>query len=168
MENLLSLTKFCPDCLSHKMLDSFHKNAQSRDGLVRYCKDCMNKRNREFCAKDDRVKKYSLSRRYGISIEKYNEMFEAQAGKCGICEKHQSELKRALCVDHCHVTGAVRGLLCIKCNAGIGQLNSGALLDKAKEYLKINDPDTNQTLTAVRIDEKDTALDQNSHHSENE
>ena len=136
MENILSLTKFCPDCISHKMLDSFHKNARSNDGFASYCKDCMNRRNRELTHKDDRIKKYGLSRRYGISMEKYNEMFEAQGGRCAICDKHQSELKRSLCVDHCHETGAIRGLLCIKCNAGIGQLNSGDLLDKAKRYLK--------------------------------
>lgn len=47
-------------------------------------------------------------------------MFLEQQGKCGICNKHQSELDRTLAVDHCHNTGRIRGLLCSNCNLGLG------------------------------------------------
>ncbi len=54
----------------------------------------------------------------------------SQEGKCLICEEP------ATCVDHNHTTNAIRGLLCIKCNAGIGQFNENpTLLRKAAEYI---------------------------------
>ena len=56
---------------------------------------------------------------YGITIADYNAILERQGGVCAICKKHPGE---TLCVDHCHATGKVRGLLCRKCNAAIGFL----------------------------------------------
>jgi len=67
-------------------------------------------------------RKYFLKSLYGIDIKEYNRLFEIQHGKCAICGKHQTEEKKALSVDHCHATGAVRGLLCGNCNRGIGML----------------------------------------------
>lgn len=61
-----------------------------------------------------------LMRRYGISVERYESMLEAQGGCCAICKKVQTG--RRLFVDHDHATGAVRGILCQKCNSGIGML----------------------------------------------
>ena len=74
---------------------------------------------------------------YGISLEQYNAMFASQSGKCGICGTHQSALAKRLCVDHCHSTGLVRGLLCIQCNHAIGKLkDSEDLLFRAIQYLR--------------------------------
>lgn len=56
------------------------------------------------------------------SLEKYNTLFKSQDGKCNICQKHQSELKYSLCVDHCHKTDKIRGLLCDNCNQALGLL----------------------------------------------
>ncbi len=61
-----------------------------------------------------------LKRTYGITVDEYNDMFTFQDGKCAGCNTHQSELKSALSVDHDHAIGAVRGLLCRKCNSAIG------------------------------------------------
>ena len=66
-----------------------------------------------------RAKSYEL-KRFNITLEKYNEMFDNQKGCCAICGKHQSEFKKALCVEHCHTTGKVRGLTCHQCNTIIG------------------------------------------------
>ena len=63
-----------------------------------------------------------LKRRYGITVADYKVMFENQKGLCAICEQHQDNFKRRFCVDHCHDTGIVRGLLCDNCNSGIGKL----------------------------------------------
>ncbi len=68
-------------------------------------------------------KKSHLRLLYGINIEEYNLLFAKQEGKCAICGTHQSGLKKVLSVDHCHETGKVRGLLCQRCNSGIGFLN---------------------------------------------
>jgi Recombination endonuclease VII len=53
---------------------------------------------------------------YGISLEEYAAMLAHQGGVCAICKKKPDKGK-PLCVDHCHVTGMVRGLLCQKCNS---------------------------------------------------
>ena len=63
-------------------------------------------------------------RLYGITVEDYDAMLEAQNGGCGICEnalKDRSGHRKYFAVDHCHVTGAVRGLLCTACNVLLGQ-----------------------------------------------
>jgi len=63
---------------------------------------------------------YELRKNYGITIDDYNKMFEEQNGCCKLCGRHQSEQKFRLCVDHNHETGRVRGLLCTRCNVGLG------------------------------------------------
>jgi len=55
-------------------------------------------------------------------LKEYNKLLIAQEYKCNICCKHQSEFKFALCVDHCHLTSKVRGLLCDNCNQALGLL----------------------------------------------
>ena len=65
----------------------------------------------------DMSKSIWLKHRYGITLDDYNMMFVKQEGKCWICNKHASELKYPLQIDHSHITGVVRGLLCTKCNS---------------------------------------------------
>jgi len=57
---------------------------------------------------------------YNITLEDYNVMFTKQDGCCLGCKQHRSLFKRDLCVDHCHTTGKVRGLLCDSCNKALG------------------------------------------------
>lgn len=78
-------------------------------------------------------------KKYGITPEAYNELFNKQEGFCAICGVHQSELPYTLCIDHDHITGLVRGLLCHKCNTGIGRFEDKAeLLEKAINYLSLS------------------------------
>jgi hypothetical protein len=77
---------------------------------------------------DSDVNKH-LMRKYGITLEEYNRMFEAQKGVCAICGKEEKTRRRKksnenerLAVDHCHDTGVIRGLLCFKCNTAMGSL----------------------------------------------
>ena len=80
---------------------------------------------------------YDLQRHYGITLDDYNRMFAEQNGCCAICSIHQSELKKAFAVDHCHTTGKVRGLLCFKCNTALGLFKDDQdLLNKAIHYLQ--------------------------------
>src|SRR5690606_456504 len=66
----------------------------------------------------------------------YNLLLEKQQHKCGICGTHEKDLPKALCVDHDHVTGEVRGLLCTRCNRALGFLqDSFSTVQKAADYL---------------------------------
>ncbi len=80
----------------------------------------------------------ALRDNYGIPIGTYATMFTDQNGKCGICgttEPQRINAKR-LAVDHCHDTGRIRGLLCHRCNSGIGYFNHDQkLLQAAIDYL---------------------------------
>ena len=62
------------------------------------------------------AKWYKISKKYGVSKEQWEEMYEQQEGKCAICGK----LPKKICVDHDHKTGKVRGLLCDECNRALG------------------------------------------------
>ncbi len=82
---------------------------------------------------------YSLRRNYGINYGDYSRMLGEQNGLCAICGKPASGgIKSAarLHVDHDHATGAVRGLLCSRCNQGIGYFSDNPeLLAAAIAYL---------------------------------
>lgn len=78
-----------------------------------------------------------LRNRYGMNSEDYDALYDKQKGYCAICTTHQSLLKRALCVDHCHKTGKIRGLLCDDCNKGLGFFDDNPeLIRKAIDYVK--------------------------------
>lgn len=75
--------------------------------------------------------------KFGITIDDYEKLLTNQKFCCAICERHMSEFKRSLAVDHNHSTGQIRGLLCLNCNNGIGKLKDDIqLLEKAIRYLK--------------------------------
>lgn len=68
-------------------------------------------------------------------------MLVAQNGGCVICGSPSPKRKGSvhLVVDHCHKTGAVRGLLCYRCNVGLGNFEDDpTLVAAALEYLKKN------------------------------
>jgi Autographiviridae endonuclease VII len=74
-----------------------------------------------------------LQKHYGLSEEEYDALLAKQSGACAICRRRP---KGRLCVDHCHLTGMVRGLLCRKCNLGLGCLvDDAASLISAFAYL---------------------------------
>jgi len=69
--------------------------------------------------KQDRYTDLRLQKSYGITLAQYEEMAKAQGGCCAICQRANWQ---ALAVDHSHVTGQVRRLLCHACNLALGQL----------------------------------------------
>ena len=90
-----------------------------------------------------RAKGHHLREHYGISIEEYSRMHEAQDGKCSICGVFGAAYDRAngrtntLVVDHCHGSKRVRGLLCAHCNKALGGFkDSPEFLANAIKYLK--------------------------------
>lgn len=78
--------------------------------------------------------KYFLKKQYGITPEQYATILYKQDGKCAICKTNRAKM----CVDHCHTTGVVRGILCTKCNLGIGLLCDNEIyLYSAIKYLNL-------------------------------
>lgn len=95
---------------------------------------CARARRREKYVPDS-MRRYDLQKNYGLTVEQWQELFDAQEGRCGICGRHEDEVlwaegRRGLVVDHCHETGRVRGLLCNGCNRGLGYL--GDDLDRVR------------------------------------
>ncbi len=88
-------------------------------------------------------RKYRL-KKHGMTLDQYDKLLKKQNGKCGICgikfcennlqnRKMKNEFPR---VDHCHRAGNIRGLLCFKCNVGLGAYDDDIeRLDKAITYL---------------------------------
>ena len=74
-----------------------------------------NRKQRKYYAESER--RAWLKHYYGITPEEYDALLERQGGLCAICRERPPE---KLCVDHCHITDLVRGLLCRLCNFGLG------------------------------------------------
>ena len=84
----------------------------------------------------EHVASYYLNRKFGITLEQYNELLTKQDFKCAICGSHISEFKKRLHVDHCHSTGEIRGLLCFCCNSLLGHAKDDIIiLEQAINYL---------------------------------
>ena len=89
------------------------------------------------------ARKASLKRRFGITLEDYENMLESQGYVCAICHGNETVMDkrigrpRNLAVDHCHNTGKIRGLLCTNCNTMIGSaMDNKGVLASAIEYLE--------------------------------
>lgn len=86
---------------------------------------------REYMRGYRRRKGPELKYRYGITVEERDAILEKQGGVCAICEGNATD------VDHCHITGAVRGVLCRQCNTALGLFKDDTTrLLRAVEYLK--------------------------------
>ena len=71
---------------------------------------------------------------YGVSLDHIENLYDAQCGKCALCGEPVSRDK--IQIDHCHKTRVVRGLLCRKCNIGLGMFNEdSSLIEKAVSYI---------------------------------
>lgn len=145
---ILPGSKTCPDCLEHKPLSEYGNCKRGPDGLQWKCKPCLrlyintrNARRREAGLHrydPESRRRWMYKSKYGITVDQYEQMLAAQDGACAICRQQQTDpRKKRLAVDHCHETGTVRGLLCEKCNRGIGLLGDNlASLRAATIYLE--------------------------------
>jgi hypothetical protein len=70
-----------------------------------------------------------IEKKYGVTREQWEAMYDAQSGICLLCDK------KAAVVDHCHTTGRVRGLLCGGCNRTLGWVE--ARLPAVLAYLQM-------------------------------
>lgn len=135
--------KYCPTCDTQKPVGEFHRNRTRRFGVASTCKECAKARTKLYkqnhyqkvkhLAKA-RGRQYKLKHAYGLTPEAYNKMLMEQDFACKICRHPMCG--KALAVDHCHKTGKVRGLLCDKCNWGLGHFKDNVYaLQTAIEYL---------------------------------
>jgi hypothetical protein len=152
--------KRCPRCENEKPISEFYKSTRAKDGHCVYCKPCQNgathagtiayqhspqgraqrklwQRSEVFKRKRARNhRSRTLRKKFGLTVEEYDRMLEAQGGVCLLCER-ENTYGRRLAVDHCHITGKVRGLLCTRCNAALGVFNDDPeILERAIQYLR--------------------------------
>lgn len=132
-------SKECSRCKVRKPFSEYAKTPRMRLGVTSHCKTCDKERR---CSKKTRAS--HLKRFYGLSVEEYTEQLTSRLGLCDICGLSETwptadftgEI-RNLVVDHDHETGTVRGLLCTRCNKGVGLLRDDErVVRSAAEYLK--------------------------------
>lgn len=146
--------KRCARCDVEKPLSDFYRLGSGY--TYSYCRPCASERNSErpnyarppydFALDGPAQRKHKLKKKFGLTVEDYEEILAAQNGVCAICgrpERRRSkhgEIK-ALAVDHDHETGAIRGLLCHDCNVGVGYLGDSLerLMDAAVYFAKARD-----------------------------
>lgn len=141
--------KQCTKCNQIKLSSDFHKLSKDTKKRRSICKSCHNKTYRDSYRKNpEKYRNYTSSRSYrpelkrkanlktfGLTIQEYEEMLQQQESVCAICSEVCSSGKR-LAVDHCHLTGKVRQLLCRRCNQSMGKFNDDpVLLQKVVDYL---------------------------------
>lgn len=112
--------KRCASCGAQKPLTRFPPSARAKYGRGSHCYDCRSLKKR--------------AAKYGISAERFLALIEEQDGVCDICKRKPEG--KGFAVDHCHGSGAVRGLLCGPCNSAIGLLREDPeILRSAIRYL---------------------------------
>tara|TARA_R110002167_G_scaffold543_8_gene2459 strand:- start:2199 stop:2624 length:426 start_codon:yes stop_codon:yes gene_type:complete len=128
--------KRCSKCKEEKAIGMFWNNKSMKDGLDTLCMECRkDSSNKTYAKNADLVWERQLLVKYGITVEDYNYKLEQQRGGCAICFQSNTSGRR-LAVDHNHDTGVVRGLLCGRCNIGLGQFGDNVdNLEAAIDYL---------------------------------
>lgn len=141
--------KTCIQCLTEKPVSEFGRNSRYADGLHRKCLVCANaqaranywrKPEKYRAAKRKRspVTPYDppasrarhLRQNYGLTLEDFDMFLRLQEGACKICGEPGTV------VDHDHLTGEYRGILCQRCNRGLGHFKDNPMmLQKAIDYL---------------------------------
>lgn len=131
------ILKWCDKCNKAQGLTSFRLDKEGDHGRGTICKWCRlvekNEKN-----KGNLVKGYA--KRESTSVDYLISMYDNQDGNCAICyksfDREMISKQNGLFVDHCHQTGRIRGLLCLKCNSGLGMFNDNeTLLRRALEYI---------------------------------
>lgn len=111
------------------------------------CKDCKNRKHREYLKANPHVKKKHRRpahtqnhylKKYGLTLATFEALLESQDWTCAICPAvFRGEHAVTPAIDHCHQTGQVRGILCKECNLALGLLKESAdYAERAAEYLR--------------------------------
>lgn len=157
--------KPCYTCGIHKEYSEFHLRKGSGDGYHGHCKKCRSEYGRNHYRENteayaEQAKTYYANNKeeivvykknyyqrkgrpkmlmdaYSLTEEDYNILYVNQQECCAVCKTAGSSLKRSLAVDHDHITGEIRGLLCNDCNRKfIGHRRNPELYEAAAQYLR--------------------------------
>lgn len=149
----MEYSKSCPACRLVKQAADFTIDRSRPDGLNKYCKPCQLQRGREYNERNPekaRARVRNLKQRkwdgvfvpripkedptkYRVDHGLFIRMTDEQGGLCALCGK-----KKKLVLDHCHITGKIRGLLCIRCNFALTQLTGDdpTEVDRVESYMR--------------------------------
>lgn len=129
--------KTCNICKISKPFSEFSKSCAPRgDGYQYTCKPCNTAEKRKWRVENqNKSRNTKYLKKFGITLEKVIDMLKKQGDRCGICGVTLT-LGSKTHLDHDHTTGSIRGVLCQKCNHGIGLFNdSTKILKSAIMYL---------------------------------
>ena len=163
--------KRCRECGKSKSLSEYRDKPNSKDGIDTRCISCEGEYQARYyeenaAATKERVarwrlenpdkyaslrgrfnsgdakKVHRLKSEYGLSLDQYAEMLDRAGGACEICGRDPYEVSsHGPCIDHCHESSKVRGILCYSCNVAIGHFRDDSnVLRKAIEYLETHAP----------------------------
>lgn len=127
-------SKRCAKCGTTKPLAEYHRQPSGPMGRHSYCKPCANEAQRTSRVRHvtpERKAAYQIATRYKLKPEDVARMMADQGGVCGICAKPMAKV----CIDHCHETGQVRGLLCHGCNIKLSAIERDDYRVPALAYL---------------------------------
>lgn len=113
--------KICTKCKEEKETTQYHKLRLGKNGLNPVCNTCRNEAQR--ANRESHGYRSQIRYLYGLSYEAYLGLLEKQKGVCVGCESPfyiEGDSLSIPCVDHCHTTNKVRGILCKRCNLALG------------------------------------------------
>lgn len=139
----------CTRCKLSKSLDKFYQNRNYADGYHRWCKECFledgafrdkqnPERRKEYKRRYNRKHREELRYKrifkvYGMPRDEWERRKRDQNNCCKLCNSSE----RPLVVDHCHISGKVRGLICNRCNRALGLFGDNVEgVQNALKYLK--------------------------------
>jgi len=128
--------KKCPKCKRNLEINNFYRNNGYGDGYQSRCIDCRTSSKREEWALTPSAEfTRKIMIKYGLTRSDYENLLQEQEGRCKICAELFSDVLLPK-IDHSHLTGKVRGILCHSCNVGLGNFkDSIEVLESAKNYI---------------------------------
>jgi hypothetical protein len=119
--------RLCRSCGEIKPIGCFYPvRTRQRTTVAKTFARCIDCVKSSYRPNHEKYRARELQRKYGITAQEYDSLLQAQNGVCAVCgnpEKITMYKKViSLCVDHCHTTGKIRGLLCSACNKALGAL----------------------------------------------
>lgn len=141
---ILSGVRVCNECDIEKGLQFFARARLYPMGRELRCKECKNKwaksRRPERRRKppiQPTARDYRRLKFLGVTANQFRDLYDLQNGLCGVCNEKMGYLAKETCIDHDHKTGLVRGILCQRCNLGLGHMRDNVgLLCSAIMYLE--------------------------------